>query len=1200
MSKPEIELQASKVSTATMYSNDDVQIVRDSLLARNKQKINGQTNRLESENKPVVENKEGYTTYITPFVSLAPDDAAYRNRMFGELQGNIETAYNANQKSQILFPIRKNGAHWVMGQVLIDKSKKPEATFLCHDPFGGGIPDADLARVVGDYFKDKGGCNIQVSNVPQIQGTIPGDGVYCGGYAIHLMNYLIQNPTGLVAPTKDSKEKVWGCDKVSNIEQRLQDNQLVDQAHRQGFLTDQGKNKFLAPDMGLREYYEHLGAADRAKNSELVKLSNLMDQDIQGLSSLDAESLFGNVWNSEVFSDETMLALYGGADRDNPNAGKTRTIINIQEALSAAARLAGINNFSNFFTNHIIDNGKLVPESLDNSVALATSYLPKLKARIVQDKIREFLPKIQELYPDGVSPAVLKQMEQHIASDLEIGNIIGIEQLAGRLFAEPVEVKVEAKAPPPVVLGAPAAPDAAKKVADALEAAKKAEAATAAAKKTKDEEEKKQPLGAARQIGAAGSDQAAEDAIIKHINKRFDELEAILKNNPGTIVVIAGRFNKDAAASLDKPDPNDNYGRNGHKLGTGLAKDQWGNSPEEEARWRRSVAVTDDRVAKLLNDYKGRVSIGNVGYAEKGQPFAVREQPSEECIHVWGANAGNWNLNENDSIGGGGQAQAMSAQPARVGVFGIVTTPFGGIDGLDKPDKMHADLIKDPKQAEALKEAEEKAKKDAADKATVEKEKKAAEDAEKVKVEAAAKLKVEQDKKEAEAKEAAVKLKAEEVAKKAAEAAAKAKPETKVVVDPKAYEKKEKFESQTFYDLLTDGLTRDSANQISSKKIDTNNPVAVAGEAKDKEGKAVEFHGLKPLEFALLKHAEKIKELEAVKKSIEEEEKKAGGVPVAPSAENTAKRETIEGDLANIKEVISVVAEKALADHFQALKLIDPTLPAAPLPPEEPEKKIQVGDNEFTIPATSTLVNQFQKVVDSQKSEPRPTKPYVGLGMNAYPPEIEDIKAADGTVTGTRVSIKINEIYNVDNGRIMGVGGKVTTPDPFHDKYLYSIQPAGENKIIISDFLSDPTKGSTLNDRLGALTAIMHAEGQITFEVADNKDIKTTPHPGVKEYSCVRSKDHVFVTRDAVGLKNEIEGTAQGELYDAEKHGASFLIDEFAARSVLKPSPFPSKTSAELVVDPLGLPKTAAASDAKAPPETPFDPTKVVGQIQAL
>ena len=60
--------------------------------------------------------------------------------------------------------------------------------------------------------------------------------------------------------------------------------------------------------------------------------------------------------------------------------------------------------------------------------------------------------------------------------------------------------------------------------------------------------------------------------------------------------------------------------------------------------------------------------------------FSVHQVSSANAsathLHVWGANAGNWNLAPGSRISGGGMAIDMAVQGP--GVFGIVTTPVAG------------------------------------------------------------------------------------------------------------------------------------------------------------------------------------------------------------------------------------------------------------------------------------------------------------------------------------------------------------------------------------------------------------------------------------------------------------------------------------------------------------------------------------------
>ena len=211
-----------------------------------------------------------------------------------------------------------------------------------------------------------------------------------------------------------------------------------------------------------------------------------------------------------------------------------------------------------------------------------------------------------------------------------------------------------------------------------------------------------------------------EQEIVKHIKKRFNELERILENNPQTRIIIAGRKDKIGHdQGLESLDDNNRYGQNGHNLGTGLAKDQW---KENVIGWKKSIEVTNLRVQILLNDYSNRVSIGNVGYSTQGQ-YKVEQIPSAQCIHVWGANADNWNVSPGESFSGSGQAAAMSKQKQQIGCFGIVTTPFCGVKGLDAIDKTHEGINKkkgsakeggktrDPKKQEVKRDKDDQTRK---------------------------------------------------------------------------------------------------------------------------------------------------------------------------------------------------------------------------------------------------------------------------------------------------------------------------------------------------------------------------------------------------------------------------------------------------------------------------------------------------------
>ena len=69
----------------------------------------------------------------------------------------------------------------------------------------------------------------------------------------------------------------------------------------------------------------------------------------------------------------------------------------------------------------------------------------------------------------------------------------------------------------------------------------------------------------------------------------------------------------------------------------------------------------------LRAEFAGRVEFG----------WLKRAQASRTHYLVWGANAGNVRGSPGAPIAGGGQAAAMKTHGA--GVFGIVTTPVGGM-----------------------------------------------------------------------------------------------------------------------------------------------------------------------------------------------------------------------------------------------------------------------------------------------------------------------------------------------------------------------------------------------------------------------------------------------------------------------------------------------------------------------------------------
>ena len=157
--------------------------------------------------------------------------------------------------------------------------------------------------------------------------------------------------------------------------------------------------------------------------------------------------------------------------------------------------------------------------------------------------------------------------------------------------------------------------------------------------------------------------------VIQHQKNRFQELEYIL-DNTNAKAIIAGF-----------PDSQM------HALGVGLAKEQWerwGDMKKNRKHWKKmqdNLKILFDGIIQKYKD-KGRVTVGAIGLSTKtnidpktGNNLCnedLTKNPSEKIIHVWGANEGNWNLDNNEEIEGGGQILCLDKQIP--GIFGIVTT----------------------------------------------------------------------------------------------------------------------------------------------------------------------------------------------------------------------------------------------------------------------------------------------------------------------------------------------------------------------------------------------------------------------------------------------------------------------------------------------------------------------------------------------
>jgi hypothetical protein len=165
--------------------------------------------------------------------------------------------------------------------------------------------------------------------------------------------------------------------------------------------------------------------------------------------------------------------------------------------------------------------------------------------------------------------------------------------------------------------------------------------------------------------------------VLAHQKKRFDDLETILK--------------KDAKYRLRFPGQNAQV----HYLGSGIAKGQW--PAAEHAEMTKYIS---DRIKKLEKDFPGRISFGLIGDYKFVGPDCDRNLPNTTgvpgaqndgtfVIHIWGANAGNFNQAPGTTGSfGSGQASCFSSQ--RPGVFGISTMQGGDEAVLMATDKLLA------------------------------------------------------------------------------------------------------------------------------------------------------------------------------------------------------------------------------------------------------------------------------------------------------------------------------------------------------------------------------------------------------------------------------------------------------------------------------------------------------------------------------
>jgi hypothetical protein len=142
--------------------------------------------------------------------------------------------------------------------------------------------------------------------------------------------------------------------------------------------------------------------------------------------------------------------------------------------------------------------------------------------------------------------------------------------------------------------------------------------------------------------GGARSNPALQ-AVLHHQQERFEELRCLLQKDESVHVTIAGE---------------DGH----HNLGTGIAKDAW----DSKKDWEEMQENLTELVNDLLKEFPTRVQLGKVG-----------KDYSATHLHVWGANAYNWNLPDGTVRRYGfGDGQASYFKKQEPGVFGIVTMPI--------------------------------------------------------------------------------------------------------------------------------------------------------------------------------------------------------------------------------------------------------------------------------------------------------------------------------------------------------------------------------------------------------------------------------------------------------------------------------------------------------------------------------------------
>lgn len=170
------------------------------------------------------------------------------------------------------------------------------------------------------------------------------------------------------------------------------------------------------------------------------------------------------------------------------------------------------------------------------------------------------------------------------------------------------------------------------------------------------------------------------DIILNHQARRFKVLESILR--------------KDAKYRLKFPGKDADH----HALGTGIAKKAWETESSEDHK--KMVSSIASAIKDLEKEFPNRISFGAIGDFTRNpktgdcdqnianaEGFPGLQNDGTFVIHVWGANADNFNYpNGHQGPFGSGQASCFKYQ--RPGVFGISTMPSDKEEVLMAKDNM--------------------------------------------------------------------------------------------------------------------------------------------------------------------------------------------------------------------------------------------------------------------------------------------------------------------------------------------------------------------------------------------------------------------------------------------------------------------------------------------------------------------------------